>query len=446
MFKQSVYWLRDKFIAWTQHLLSIDMRWFGWFVWLQFLCIAEDEHITSEWKCSFCSSGPCWCYVILVFVVAVFICAASLFSLFHRYIVAGAKICGCPPQLQVERAVKHRKTWCSLNANNCEIHWIWYFNRQTVYRFVVPSICLRFGALGITWREKISAAKKVHHAQLQILPINHVCVTDWVTNQNTKYTLIYSVFLVDHLRFGFVCCFGHNAWAHQLHHWQCVAAVVVAAAADTKSKCKTTKFLELQVDFFLLEWIIDMNVSGEAAKTNNNDENRTWLRCAVLCAYEFQPQRHRWQIEKQAVQGERRENNCDKTNDESKKSPMTITILCLRNRLSTFQTEWFLFLKYQSECYGYISQSIWFESFSPKNDGELFFFSTPSRERCTARHNERNNYKWLPAKEHILCICAWRSMLIYHRSTAIHSKYLKHAVNMPIEPAYKNKGVQNQPN
>lgn len=91
---------------------------------MRFLCIAEDEHITSEWKCSFCSSGPgpCWCYVILVFAfVAVFICAASLFSLFHRYIVAGDKICCCPPQLQVERETeKHDVVWMLTTVKSTE--------------------------------------------------------------------------------------------------------------------------------------------------------------------------------------------------------------------------------------------------------------------------------------------------------------------------------------
>lgn len=65
---------------------------------------------------------PCRCYVILVFAfVAVFICAASLFSLFHRYIVAGDKICCCPPQLQVERETeKHDVVWMLTTVKSTE--------------------------------------------------------------------------------------------------------------------------------------------------------------------------------------------------------------------------------------------------------------------------------------------------------------------------------------
>lgn len=49
----------------------------------------------------------------------------------------------------------------------------------------------------------------------------------------------------------------------------------------TKSKCKTTKFLELQVDFFLLEWIIDMNVNGKAEKPITT--MKIELDCALQC-------------------------------------------------------------------------------------------------------------------------------------------------------------------
>lgn len=252
----------------------------------------------------------------------------------------------------------------------------------------------------------------MHHAQLQILPINHVCYRCWlrVTNQNTKYTLIYSVFLVDHLRFGFVVllrplCLSSPAPSSLTVCRRCCCCCI------TKSKCKTTKFLELQVDYFLLEWIIDMNVNGKAEKPITT--MKIELDCALLCyAHTNSSHIHRW-----------RENNCDKTNDESKKSPMTITILCLRNRLSTSQTEWFRFYFWSTS----LSVTDIYHSrfdlslFHQKNDGELLFQLHLGSDELRVTMNEITTNDCQLKKEHILCIC--NSVLIYHRSTVIHSKY-----------------------
>lgn len=90
----------------------------------------------------------------------------------------------------IASGTRNRKTWCSLNANNCEIHWIWYFNRQNVYRFVVPRVFVYGSVLRILhdWKN-FRRRKKCIMLNYKFSPlIKCVTVADWESQikiQNT---------------------------------------------------------------------------------------------------------------------------------------------------------------------------------------------------------------------------------------------------------------------